>query len=128
MFKSVTGALTAQNATETVETGGAAFTVPKGVTKVIGVGITIKSAGLTTLEGISGILRLSSSDMTVGWAGDQIFPLPMIQALTNGSMALNPYVYPTDIDVQTGGTITPYVTFDLALTINPSWRVQLIFA
>lgn len=128
MFKSMMSALTAQNSTETNATEATAITVPKGVKKLVGVGIQIKAAGLTTLESLSGKLKLKSSDMTVNWAGDQEFMLPMMNPLTSGSVALNPFIYATDIPVDPGGTIIPEVTFDMALTITPSWRVQLIFA
>lgn len=129
MYKSMTTALVSQNATETTETEASTpITVPKGVKKLIGVGISLMPTGLTTLETVSGKLRLKSSDMTVNWAGDQEFLLPQQNPLTSGVAALNPYIYPTDIGVDPGGTIMPAVTMDMALTAALKWRVQLIFA
>lgn len=126
-YKSVCTSLMAQNATETTETEHSSPTaVPQKVSKLIGVGISIKCAGLTTLESISGILRLKS-DTNAMPAGDQVFPLPTQNVVTSGAVALNPYVHPCDIEVVPGATITPAVTFDQALTINPSWRVHFVF-
>lgn len=126
MFKSIVGGLNAQNATETTATEGSAVNIPQKVTKCVGVGIQIKAAGLTTLESISGVLRLKSDSNGLP-GGDQQFPLPMQNALTSGSVALNPYIAPANFDVVPGATITPEVTMDQALTITPSWRVHLIF-
>lgn len=127
MYKSIVSALQAQNSTETVETEGAAISIPQKVSKCIGVGIQIKAAGLTTLESISGVLRLKSDSNGLP-AGDQQFPLPMQNALTSGAVALNPYIAPANFDVVPGASIIPAVTMDQALTITPSWRVHLIFA
>lgn len=126
MYKSVVSSLTNQNATETTKTLIATTTVPQGVKKLIGVGTSIKCAGLTTLESISGILELESDDMAP-WGGTQSFLLPMQNVVTSGAVALNPYLHPTDIPVTPGANIKQSVTFDMALTINPGSRVQLVF-
>lgn len=127
MYKSVVTSLMAQNATETTETEHTTPTnIPQKVSKLIGVGISLKAAGLTTLESISGILRLKSDSNGLP-AGDQVFPIPVQNVVTSGAVALNPYVHPCDIEVVPGATITPAVTLDQALTINPSWRVHFVF-
>jgi hypothetical protein len=127
MFKSIVSALQAQNATETTETEGTAIPIPQKVAKCIGVGIQIKAAGLTTLESISGVLRLKSDTNGLP-GGDQQFPLPMQNVVTSGAVALNPFIHPASFEVTPGATITPAVIMDQALTVNPSWRVHLIFA
>jgi hypothetical protein len=125
-YKSVVSALVAQNATETTKTAIATFTVPQGVKKVIGVGTALHPKGLTTLETVSGILELESDDMA-GWGGTQTFPTASQNPLTSGVSGLNPYVHPTDIPVNPGGTIRASITLDMALTITPSSRVHLIY-
>lgn len=45
-----------------------------------------------------------------------------------GWLGLNPYIHPTDIPVTPGSHIKVSCTFDLAQTINPSVRAQLVFA
>ncbi len=127
MYKSIVSALTAQNATETTKTLIDTITVPQGVKSLIGVGAQVNSAGTTTLEGIAAILELESDDMSP-WGGTQAF-LVMGAATGNGAgwVALNPFIHPTNIPVTPGAKIKCSVTFDLAQTVNPSSRVQLVF-
>ena len=125
-YKSVCSALTAQNATETTATVVDTLAVPQGVSKIVGVAPIIHPKGLTTLETVSGILALSSDDMA-GWGGTQTFPLPLMNPLTSGSVALNPYIQPCDIPVTPGGHVILTVTYDMALTITPSTRVQVVY-
>lgn len=127
-YKSIVSTLTAQNATETTKTLVDTITVPQGVTKLIGVGSQINGAGTTTLEGVAYIVELESDDMSP-WGGTQQFlGLGIGNGNGAGWAALNPYVHPTDIPVTPGAHIKCSVTFDLAQTINPSSRVQLVFA
>jgi hypothetical protein len=125
-YKSVVSALTAQNSTETTATVVDTLTVPQGVSKVVGVGVESHAKGLTTLETVSGILALTSDDMA-GWGGTQQFLMPMQNALTGGVVGLNPYIHPTDIPVSPGGHLILTATYDMALTITPSTRVQVIY-
>lgn len=127
-YKSIVSTLTAQNATETTKTLIDTITVPQGVSKLIGVGSQMNGAGTTTLEGLAYIVELESDDMSP-WGGTQQF---LGVAVANGNGAgwavLNPYCHPTDIPVTPGAHIKCSTTFDLAQTINPSMRVQLVFA
>lgn len=127
MYKSMVSALTAQNATETTKTLVDTLTVPQGVKALIGVGAQINGAGTTTLEGLGSILELESDDMSP-WGGTQQF---LVNGMVNGNgagwAALNPYIHPTNIPVTPGAHIKCSMTFDLAQTINPSSRVQLVF-
>ena len=127
MYKSMVSALTAQNATETTKTLIDTLTVPQGVKSLIGVGAQVNGAGTTTLEGLGYIIELESDDMSP-WGGTQQF-LGVGMANGNGAgwNALNPYLHPTNIPVTPGAHIKCSVTFDLAQTINPSSRIQLVF-
>lgn len=126
--KHVTTSAMTQNATETTETEHSSpVVVPGKVSRLIGVGLQIAMAGMTTLEGISGVLRLKSDTNGLP-GGDQVFPIGSILPLTSGAVCCAPYIHPCDIEVVPGTTITPCVTFDTALTINPKWRCHLVFA
>lgn len=126
-YKSIVSALTQQNATETTKTLIDTITVPQGVKALVGVGAQINGAGTTTLEGLGAILELESDDMSP-WSGTQQF---LINGMVNGNgagwAALNPYIHPTNIPVTAGAHIKCSTTFDLAQTINPACRVQLVF-
>ena len=127
-YKSIVSTLTAQSATETTKTLIDTITVPQGVTKLVGVGSQVNGAGTTTLEGLAYIVELESDDMSP-WGGTQQFiGVSMVNGNGAGWAALNPYVHPTDIPVTPGAHIKCSVTFDLAQTINPSSRIQLVFA
>lgn len=126
-YKSIVSTLTAQNATETTKTLVDTITVPQGVSRLVGVGSQINGAGTTTLEGLGYIVELESDDMAP-WGGTQQF---LGNSVANGNGAGwcygNPYVHPTNIPVTGGAHIKCSTTFDLAQTINPSCRVQLVF-
>lgn len=127
MYKSMVTTLTAQNATETTKTLIDTITVPQGVKNLVGVGGQVNGAGTTTLEGLGYIIELESDDMSP-WGGTQQF---LGNAIVNGNgagwAALNPYIHPTMIPVTPGSHIKVSFTFDLAQTINPSCRAQLVF-
>lgn len=126
-YKSMVTTLTAQSATETTKTLIDTITVPQGVKSLVGVGSQINGAGTTTLEGLGYILELESDDMSP-WGGTQQF---LGNSIANGNGAgwcyANPYIHPTNINVTPGSHIKISATFDLAQTINPSVRAQLVF-
>lgn len=126
-YKSIVTDLTAQSATETTKTLIGTITVPQGVTKLVGVGSQMNGAGTTTLEGLAYIVELESDDMSP-WGGTQQF-LGCSVANGNGAGWVfgNPFCHPTNIPVTGGSHIKCSTTFDLAQTINPSMRVQLVF-
>lgn len=127
MYKSIVSSLTAQNATETTKTLVDTITVPQGVRNLVGVGSQVSSAGLTTLEDLSAILELESDDMSP-WGGTQQFLVfGCNTVVTSGVAALQPYVHPTNIPVTAGSHIKCSMTFNKALTVNPSCRAQLVF-
>lgn len=127
MYKSMVSVLTAQNATETTKTLIDTLTVPQGVKALIGVGAQINGAGTTTLEGVAYIIELESDDMSP-WGGTQQF-LGIGIGVGNGAgwLGLNPYIHPTNIPVTPGAHIKISTTFDLATTVTPSVRAQLVF-
>jgi hypothetical protein len=120
MEKNFISVLTAQNATETVKSLIDTILVPLGASKLVEVGALIQMAGLTTLEGVGGILELESDDAQ-GWTTQQ-FALDEIIPLTSGTVIIKPTVHDCNIPVQPGMHIKFSTTFNLALTINPSVR------
>lgn len=126
-YKSIVTALTAMNATETTKTLIDTVTVPQGVSRLVGVASQINGAGTTTLEGLGYIIELESDDMAP-WGGTQQF-LGLGVANGNGAgwCCVNPFIHPCNIPVSPGAHIKVSATFDMALTINPSVRAQLIF-
>lgn len=123
MEKNFVTALTAQNATETTKTYTTVdYTVPQGVSKLSEVGLQISMAGMTTLEGISAILEIECDDSSQ-WGGTQQFVTDTMLPLTSGSCIFPARVHDVSIPVQAGAHLRFGVTFNTALTINPSWRV-----
>ncbi len=127
MFKSMVTSLVAAEATETTKKLIESVTIPQGVKHLVGVGAQISTAGMTTLEDVTGILELESDDMAP-WGGTQAFLVNGMQtATTSGAVALPPYIHPTMIPVTAGAHIKVSVTFNKAQTVNPSVRAQLVF-
>lgn len=127
MYKSIVSTATAQNATETTKTLIDTITVPQGVKNLVGVGGMVSGAGTTTLEGLAYIIELESDDMAP-WGGTQQFlGTGVVNGNGAGWVALNPYLHPTMIPVTAGAHIKVSTTFGLALTVNPTMRVQLVF-
>lgn len=112
--------LAAQNATETVKTLLGTYTIPQSVSKLIEVGAMIHMAGLTTLEGVGGILEVESADAP-NWTTQQ-FVLDTIIPLTSGTVILKPTIHDVNIPVTPGAHLDFSTTFNLALAINPSVR------
>lgn len=127
MYKSMVTTLTAAEATETTKKLVDSVRVPQGIRNLIAVGAQVSTAGLTTLEDVTGIIELESDDMAP-WTGTQQFLLNgMLTAVTSGAVALNPYMHPTNIPCTPGSTLKISVTFNKAQTVNPSVRAQLVF-
>ena len=122
--KNFVTALVAQNATETTKTQASTdgYTVPQGVSKLVEIGLQIVMAGVTTLESISAILEIESSDAAV--FGVQQFVTPTIVPLgTDVAPVIPAAIHDCDIAVAPGSHLLFGVTFNAALTITPSWRV-----
>ena len=126
-YKAMVTTLTAQNATETTKTLIDTVTVPQGVSVLSAVGVQVSSAGITTLEDLTGIVELESDDMSP-WGGTQQFCFGGVNTcVTSGVSAMPVQLMPTKIPVTPGSHIKFSTTFNKALTINPSCRGQLIF-
>ena len=120
MEKNFVTILTAQNATETNKSLIDTYVVPQSVSKLVEVGVVVAMAGMTTLEGIGGILELESDDAP-NWTTQQ-FAMDQITPLTSGSVCCKPTVHDVNIPVTPGSRIRFSTTFNVALTVNPSVR------
>jgi len=120
MEKNFVSVLTAQNATETNKTLIDTYTVPQSVSKLVEVGAVIQMAGVTTLEGVGGILEVESDDAP-NWTTQQ-FVLDEIIPLTSGMVQIKPTVHDVNIPVTPGSRLKFSTTFNVALTITPSVR------
>jgi hypothetical protein len=86
------------------------------------VALQIVMAGLTTLECVSAILEIESDDAEI--FGVQQFCTPSIIPLGTDVAPVIPLsIHDVDIKVSPGSHLKFGVTFNTALTINPSWRV-----
>jgi hypothetical protein len=111
---------TAVNATETNKSLLDTYTVPLSVSKLVEVGAMIQMAGVTTLEGVGGILEIESDDAP-NWTTQQ-FVLDEIIPLTSGTVCCKPTIHDCNIPVTPGAHLKFSATFNVALTINPSVR------
>lgn len=127
MEKNFVSSLVAQAATETTKTEIASVLVPLGVTKLVEVGAQLSMAGVTTLEGVSYILEVECNDSSF-WGGTQQFASPSVLPLTSGVGVVPNLHRDVNIPVQPGAHLLMSVTFNSALTINPSLRVFGKFA
>lgn len=128
MEKNFVSALTVQNATETISTPLATpYTVPQFVTKLVECGLQIEMAGVTTLEPVSAIFELSCDDATLG-LGNQQFVTDTVIPLTDGVVIFPARVHDVNIPVTPSSHISCNVSFNRALTVNPSWRLFGKFA
>jgi hypothetical protein len=120
--KNFVGPLTAQAAAETTRTLIGSTLVPQGVKKLCEVGVQMIMAGMTTLESISFIFEIESTDMNP-WNGVQQFTNDTILPVAPVNGVLMPAkVHDVNIDVVPGSHLDFYVTFNALLTINPSCR------
>lgn len=120
MEKNFVTILTAQNATETNKTLIDTYTVPQSVSRLVEVGAMVQMSGVTTLEGVGGILEVESDDAP-NWTTQQ-FVLDQIIPLTSGTVIIKPSIHDVNIPVTPGAHLKFSTTFNAALTINPSVR------
>ncbi len=110
---------------DTVETTIGTLTLSAKARRIVGVWChAVAGAGLTTLENMTGIFRLSSGDLDISPAK---YPLDCVGALTSGAFALNPRIFPVNIPVKGGEQIECFVTMDMAITIANKARWGLIY-
>jgi len=120
MEKNFVTIATAQNATETNKTLIDTYQVPMTCSKLVEVGAMIVMAGMTTLEGIAGILELESDD-SPNWTTQQ-FVLDTVIPLANGAVVIKPTIHDVNIPVVPGSHLKFSTTFTVALTITPTVR------
>jgi hypothetical protein len=98
-------------------------TVPLGVTKLVEVGTSLSSLGLTTLFSYDHILELECSDAGGKWGGTQQFAFGGPAVLgTDLGPELKAQVRDCDIDVAPTSHITFSVTSSCSPTIKPGCR------
>jgi hypothetical protein len=101
-------------------------TMPAGAKQIIGVAFTVVGgAGLTTLEDVTGILELESSDFPNFMP--QQFLMDEFAVLASGVGALSPRIYPMNIPCRGSERISIYATMDMALTVNSKIRAMFVY-
>lgn len=122
MRKYITGSATASG--DTVKTSLGTLKVPDGYKRIVGAGVSIGGAGMTTLENISGILDLDSQDLP---DVNQTIPFSCGGLVTSGGLPTPVKTMPMDIPCGNGGqTINAWVTMDMALTVNNTVRPYIV--
>jgi hypothetical protein len=97
-------------------------TVPLGVKKLVEVGTSLSSLGLTTLFSMDHILEVEC-DNASQWAGNQQFAMPGPAILgTDVAPILPATIKDCDIDVQPSMVLSFYVTSSCSPTIKPGCR------
>lgn len=120
--KNFVTALTQQNSTETTKSYVSTdYTVPQGVTSLREIGLQIMATGLTSLESVSAILEVESDD-SLKWSVQQ-FVTDSAEVVTSGAVVIPSRVHDVNIPVEPGSHLRFGVTFNEALTVQPSWRV-----
>jgi hypothetical protein len=105
---------------DTTKTSIGSITLTAKAKKIVGFGAyATGGAGNTTLENVSGILDVESSDLSIA---PQQYPLDTVSLTGTGMATLTPRIWAVDIPCGGGEVLTGYVTLDLAQTINPSAR------
>jgi len=121
--KSQMSALTASG--DTTKTIVDTLQVPQGAKRIIGIWqYGLAAATLTTGESVSGVMEYESSDINLV---PLQLPLPMVDILTSGAAAINPFIFPVDIPVHGGERIAGYVTMDMAQTGGLKARFGFIY-
>lgn len=111
---------------DTTETSLGTLTVPKSAKVIVGVkSYHIAADTLTTGEVVSGILRLSSSDLNLA---PMEIPIHVTSVLTSGIADHEPNVIPLNIPVSGGEQVEGLVTMDMAETGAIKSRFTLIYS
>jgi hypothetical protein len=123
MLKSQVSASTATG--DTVKTLIDTVTLIAGAKKIVGFAVSILGGlGMTTLENVTGIVELESSDFPNFMP--QQYILDQVSLTGTGMAALSPKVWPMNIPCKGQERIAIYVTMDVTLAINPRARAQFI--
>jgi hypothetical protein len=121
-----TSEVTAATATTgVVETVAANVTLSSNAKTIVGIGIMLASAGVTTLQSMSGIFRVSINNLDVTpsrWAFQGAAALG-----TDVSPQLPFKIYDVNWGPAGNSVVSFFVTMDTAQTINPTFRGIVIF-
>lgn len=110
--------------TDTTEVSLGTITLPSTAKRILGVGVSIDDMGATTLEGNSGIFRVSINNIDVSPAK---FPIFGTVTLTSGAASRENKVWPVDWAPAGNSQITIYVTMDSANTVVVNARGFVLF-
>lgn len=105
---------------DTVKTSIGNLQLSSRARKILGVFVTWGGAGMTTLEGVSGILEVESSNLP----NIQPLQIPLNASVpvTSGVANHEPKIWPVNLACKGQEILTGYVTMDMTQTINPSAR------
>lgn len=122
----VTSDCTSATATgDTTETNIGSVTLPSNAQNIIGVGVSLGGAGLTTLETPAGIFRVSINNLDVTPAK---FPFKTsLFIVTSGCAPQDNSWYPVNWGPAGNSVVTFYVTMDMTNTINPTARGYVLY-
>jgi len=110
---------------DTVEKNIGTITLNATAKRIIGVWVNILGgAGVTTLQNVSGVLRLDSPDCRIS---PMTLPTSITPVLTSSTTSFEPRIIPVNIPVAAQARITGYVTLDLATTIHNTCRFGLLY-
>jgi len=110
---------------DTTETKIGTITLSAKAKKIVGLfAYAVGGAGLTTLENVTGIVRMDSPDFSIA---PMRFPLDCVAVLTSGAVAFSPRIIPVEIPAVGSGKVDCFVTMDMALTVAATARVGIIY-
>ena len=109
---------------DTVETTLGTVTLPSNAKRIIGVGVSCGGAGATTLEGVSGMFRISINNIDVTPAK---FCFSYGLPITSGIVPTEAKIFPVDWSPAGNSVVTFYVTMDMAQTVNNTFRGFVIY-
>ena len=109
---------------DTTETSLGTITLPSNATRIIGIGVSMGGAGLTTLENPSGTFRvnINNKDVTPGK-----FPVRGAFIVTSGAVPSECQVVPVNWDNVQNSAVSFWITMDMANTINPTARAFVYY-
>jgi hypothetical protein len=100
------------------------ITLPQGTKSILGVfGYACGGPGLTTLENVTGIIELESTDLNLQ---PMQIPLDPVMCLTGGTPSQQIHTWPLNVAGGSGAKINAYITMDMAQTVANTGRVGLV--
>ena len=116
---------TATASADTTETSIGSVTLPSNAIKIVGVGVSCGGAGATTLEGVSGIFRISINNLSVEPAK---FPFSYGLPIASGVVPTKPDIWEVQGWEPAGSSvISGYITMDMTETVNNTFRLFVVY-